>query len=144
MTEAFVLTQLLPLLFFLCGIGLCCAALYHHRNTQKFLASAVETTGTVVALNEESSNDTDSVTGTTYRPVIGFRIDAARAFTFESMVHSNPPLYRVGDTVPVLYNPLDPNQARIRSFTYLRLLPILLGGLGVLFSGLGLGLWLMS
>lgn len=140
MSDEVVLGLILPLIFLLCGIGLLIGATSHLRRTRAFLATAVETTGQVVALEEEPP--TEPGERCTYRPVVSFEIGSTQRGRFESIAHSNPPEYEVGATVRVLYDPRRPNDARIRSFTSLWLLGIILGGLGLIFTALGAGLLL--
>jgi len=138
MSEETLLGCMLPLLFTLIGAGLLIGAGFSGKRTLSFLANAVETTGKVVALQEEPPLEAgDPVT---YRPVVAFSVGESWHLTFKSMAHSNPPQYHVGDSVRVLYLRDDPHEARIRSFTSLWLLALILGGLGLVFTVVGLGL----
>lgn len=142
MSEDVILSRIIPLVFLLSGIGLLIGAALNFTRTRAFLTSATEAIGEVVALVEEPPTDPeDSVT---YRPVVSFHTGENRRVQFESIVSSNPPQYKVGASVRVLHNPDRPHEARIRSFTSLWLLLVILGGLGVIFTGLGVGLLLGS
>lgn len=94
----------------------------------------------VVALEKVPPTETGELP--TYRPVVSFRVGTAQTIRFQSIAHSNPPEYELGDSVRVLYDPGCPSEARIRSFTSLWLLPIVLGGLGLIFTVLGVVLLL--
>lgn len=141
MSEEVILSRIIPLVFLLSGIGLLIGATLNFTRTRAFLARAAEAIGEVVALEEEPP--TEPGESHTYRPVVSFQIGANQRVRFESMAHSNPPQYKIGASVRVLYNPDRPNEARIRSFTSLWLLPVILGGLGLIFTGLGVGLLLV-
>jgi hypothetical protein len=138
MTEEVVLTCIIPLVFLACGIGLLIGGFVSVARTRAFIAKAVETTGEVVELEEEPA--TEPGEPLTYRPVVSFVLDSKQRVRFKSMVHSNPPAYDVGESVSVLYEPNRPHEARIRSFTSLWLLALILIGLGLIFSVLGAGL----
>jgi len=139
MSEEIVLTLVIPLIFIVCGVGLLTGAGRYLVRTRAFLAKAKETIGEVVAL--EKVPPTESSELPTYRPVVSFRV-GAQTIRFQSIAHSNPPEYEPGASVHVLYDPARPGEARIRSFTSLWLLPIVLGGLGLIFTVIGLGLLL--
>src|SRR5688572_5990495 len=135
MSEDVILGQIIPLVFLISGIGLLIGAALKFTRTRAFLAKAAQAIGEVVALDEEPP--TEPGESPTYRPVVSFQIDAHQTVRFESMAHSNPPQYKVGASVRVVYNPDRPNEARILSFTSLWLLPVILGGLGLIFTALG-------
>ena len=96
--------------------------------------NAVETTGIVVDLVANTSSD-----GTTYAPVIEFSPSSGVVVEFQSNI-SRSPSPRIGDTVAVLYNPLDPSDAIEKStFFGVVFLLIFLGiGLVAVFFGVRL------
>ena len=58
----------------------------------------------------------------------------------QDSLSSNPPRFKVGQDINVLYEPGNPNKAYINNWMSLYFLPALLGGLGVLFGGVGVAL----
>lgn len=110
-----------------------------------FLADAERTKGTVVALEWR-----DDDTGTSRRsrsndrpaayPVVEYTSADGTARTFRSSTGSNPPSYDEGDRVEVLYRADSPGDARINGFASLWLLPLIFGGIGLLFAGVGTGI----
>jgi hypothetical protein len=52
---------------------------------------------------------------------------------------SNPPQFKVGQSIEVLYDPQNPSNARIKKWINLYFLPVLLGFLGLIFSCIGIG-----
>ena len=77
-------------------------------------------TGTVV-----ENEPFDGAEGRTYSPIVEFEADG-RAVRFEGQNSSDPPVYRVGQRVEVLYDPARPEAARINNFYELWLAPLLL------------------
>jgi len=140
MSDEVFLSRVLPLIFLLIGMGLLIAATLYGARTRTFLSRAAEAIGEVVALEEEPS--TEAGEPHTYRPVVSFPIGPTQRVRFKSMAHSNPPEYKVGASVRVLYDSDRPHEARIRSFTGLWLPLAILGGLGLIFTALGAGLLL--
>jgi hypothetical protein len=113
----------------------------------RFLRRAERTTGTVTALRAEGPADGGG-NAQMLRPVIRFvaRRDVGQGgeVEFTLAAASTPPRYRIGDSVPVRYDPLNPAAtARIDSLRSLWLAPALCGGLAVpaLIVGVGLFLW---
>lgn len=139
MSDEVALRYVIPLIFLLSGAGLLIAALVVLARTRAFLARAAETVGQVVALDEELPLEAGDPH--TYRPIVSFQV-AGTPIRFESMAHSNPPEYEIGASVRVLYDRDRPSEARIRSFVSLWLLPMILGGLGLIFTAVGSGLLL--
>ncbi|GIW72147.1 MAG: hypothetical protein KatS3mg102_1689 [Planctomycetota bacterium] len=105
------------------AIGLLLAALaaYFLWDAMGFRATAASTEGTVIGLAWTSSTGTTSHTMHTAAPVVEFTANGQR-YRFTSSVSSNPPAYSVGERVQVLYDPEQPQRARIDSFWQLHLL----------------------
>jgi Sec-independent protein translocase protein TatA len=114
------------------GAGVLFLGAHLHRRTEEFLARAVGGTGTVVGLVESSSSDS-----TTYAPLVEFEHDG-KTYKFKDSIGSNPPSYRSGDVVAVLYDPSQPADARIDRGRWNKLIPDLIGGFGALLGFLGI------
>ncbi|MFG2724587.1 DUF3592 domain-containing protein [Streptomyces canus] len=108
-----------------------------------FLTDAEKARGTVVAL--EWRNDSVGTSSRKVRsqdkpaayPVVEFTPADGAPRTFRSSTGSNPPSYEEGDRVEVLYRADSPDDAEINGFASLWLLPLVFGGLGLLFAGIG-------
>jgi CHASE1-domain containing sensor protein len=55
----------------------------------------------------------------------------------QDSLSSNPPMFTEGQTIDVLYEPANPENARIKKWMSLYFLPLLLGGMGLIFGGIG-------
>ncbi|MDH6489118.1 DUF3592 domain-containing protein [Streptomyces sp. SAI-127] len=108
-----------------------------------FLTDAEKARGTVVAL--EWRNDSVGTSSRKVRsqdkpaayPVVEFTPTDGTPRTFRSSTGANPPSYEEGDRVEVLYRADSPDDAEINGFASLWLLPLVFGGLGLLFAGIG-------
>jgi hypothetical protein len=108
-----------------------------------FLTDAEKARGTVVAL--EWRNDSVGTSSRRVRsndkpaayPVVEFTPTDGAPRTFRSSTGSNPPSYEEGDRVEVLYRADSPDDAEINGFASLWLLPLVFGGIGLLFAGIG-------
>ena len=98
-----------------------------------FSQSAVKTQGTVVEIVER----TGSKTGKQYYPVIEFRCDMGQRYTFEGDGVSSQSEYQTGKPVPVLYDPKDPNDAKLEGGHELILMGSIFGGIGLVFGTIG-------
>ena len=116
-------------------VGLCLlgGALKLFLDTRAFLSSAKETTGVVVDL--ERKRDEDS---TTYAPVFRFKDATGVEYTVTSSVSSKPAAHNVGASVPVLFDPQSPRNAKINSFRDLWFGATICATLGLVFSMIGL------
>jgi hypothetical protein len=101
--------------------------------TRRFLETAVDTKGTVTGFEESYSSDT----GTSYMPVVEFTGADGEKRKFTDSMASNPPGYDVGETVPVKYDPSDPEDARIAKRFRLWFAAGLLGSMGLTFLIVG-------
>ena len=90
------------------------------------LAVAQRAEGTVIRLspNQAQANNRGKVA-----PVVEFHIEGER-HEFQSWLSTSPPQFDVGEKVTVLYDPRDPQHARIESFVTLWLFPTIFGGIG--------------
>ena len=68
-----------------------------------------------------------------------FVTPAGEAVEFTGSVGSSPAAFEVGEAVAVLYDPADPQDARIDSFFQLWFGPLILGFLGLVFTAIGGG-----
>ncbi|MEV7090779.1 DUF3592 domain-containing protein [Streptomyces sp. NPDC093085] len=111
-----------------------------------FLADAERAGGTVVALEwghtdyrdygSSSRRSRGSSSDVAY-PRVQFTAADGTWRNFRSDSGSNPPSYEVGEEVEVVYRADSPDDARIDGFLSLWLLPLIFGGMGLLFAGIG-------
>lgn len=105
-----------------------------------FTGEAIGATGEVVDLKRAQSGSGVA----NYRPVVVFR-DASRVeWRFEGAIGANPPDYRKGEQVAVLYDPAAPDQAVINSWSQRVMGPVLAGGFGALLLWLEVRAWRTS
>lgn len=90
------------------------------------LSVAQRAEGTVVRLVSNQALDYDH---SSVAPVVEFHIEGER-HEFRSWLSTSPPQFDVGEKVTVLYDPRDPQHARIESFVTLWLFPVIFGGIG--------------
>jgi hypothetical protein len=122
-------------IFALSGIGLLAGGLYMARNTALFAGKAETAPGIVVEnIWRESTSSRNSVSGS-YYPRVRFRAANGREIEFISSTGTFPAAYRENEGVNVLYDPDDPQHAEIKGFWNLWLGPVIMLGLGVLFTG---------
>ena len=93
----------------LAGLGGSYASWQWHIRRDNFLATAVQTSGVVIRLEESFSDDS-----TVYYPIIQYRNPASKKeITFRHSVGSNPATYSSGQQVNVLYSPDNPSAAML-------------------------------
>ncbi|MFN2099529.1 DUF3592 domain-containing protein [Altererythrobacter sp. MF3-039] len=123
-------------LFGLIGLGLLGGSLWAWSSSQSYISDGIRTTGTVIDLDYR---DSDEGSGT-YAPVVEFTDREGATRIYRSSSSSNPPAYRRGEQVTLYYMPGEPERAMIDSFSDRYLLPLILGVLGLAFSGIGFGM----
>ncbi|MCC3773838.1 DUF3592 domain-containing protein [Streptomyces sp. UNOB3_S3] len=106
-----------------------------------FLTDAKRARGTVVALDwrEDHGGGSRKVRSDdepVAYPVIEFTPADGTPRKFRDSAGSNPPSYEVGEQVEVLYRPGSPEDARIKGFLSLWLMPLIFGGIGLVFTGI--------
>lgn len=80
------------------------------------------TTGIVTSLDEQSDTNSGCCT---YVPIVEFEVGGS-AYSLRGDTASNPPQFEVGEQVPVLYDPLDPNTAQINKWSQRWIFPIMI------------------
>jgi uncharacterized protein DUF3592 len=101
------------------------------NKTRLFVAHATTAQGVVTDLVTVRDKDGGS---DTYKPEVKFSTEEGKEITFTSSFSSRPPAYDVGESVPVLYLPRQPHEARIKGFGSLWSGCLILAGLGATFS----------
>lgn len=128
--------------FAVSGAAMLAVAAYQVVDTRAFLAAAVRAEGVVVDLARSRSSDSGSSSSSaTYAPVIRFVARDGREVEFVSSHSSNPPRYRRGDRVGLLYAPDAPERARLEGFFSVWFGALIAGLLGTVFLLVGGG-WL--
>lgn len=120
-------------IFALVGLGLLAGAALAYRHTRQFVEIAVPAQGVVTANVRAQGSRGRSL----YYPRIRFQTADSQEISFLSNTGTMPAAYDVNDRVPVLYDPLDPHHAAVRSLVGVWLLPLILGGMGALFFAIG-------
>lgn len=116
----------------LVGAGFLANALRIYWKRRTFLASAASATGTVVAVRVEGiGRNAVSV------PTFEFATAAGTAQRAESLMGSGLQGFRVGETVPIRYDPAAPDRAEVDAFAVLWGLALLRAGFGGLFLLMG-------
>lgn len=122
--------------FLLIGLGMLAGSVVSYQSTQDFIARSATTTGTVVELERRVSRDSDGNRSTVYHPVVRYSVNGGREYRFRSNTGSNPAAYRRGEEVEVLYQPSNPGDAKINGFFALWGGSVIMGVLGLAFTGL--------
>lgn len=91
--------DVVSLSFFIVASVLIYFALKHFNKTKDLLSNGIKTKGLVVDLKTITGDDKD-----TYLPVISYVNKAKDTIIFKSQVSSNPPAYKMGDTVEIVYS----------------------------------------
>jgi len=126
-------------IFAVVGLGLLAGGIYSVRHTRQFLQAAVTAPGVVTENVWREDRTSDRGTSGAYYPRIHFRTTDGQDVSFVSSTGSSPPSYRVNEPVAILYDPQQPFNASISSFGSLWAASIVLFGLGVTFTGPGIG-----
>ncbi|TMM58799.1 DUF3592 domain-containing protein [Maribacter algarum] len=86
-------------------------AMRSYNNTRDLLSTGIKTTATVVEMITVSGSD-----GSTYKPVFEFADRQQEVRRYESDISSNPPAYKVGEKVKIVYDEKDDDEVKTISF----------------------------
>jgi hypothetical protein len=78
---------------------------------RRFLSKAVRTSGVVAGVNVDRTTK-----GTTYTPVIRFETTAGASVVATANRSAGKRTFQVGQTVPVLYDPANPQKLEVNKF----------------------------
>lgn len=123
------------------GLLLLLGAAFAVWSTNAWLSRAVEVNGSVVEMVRVRDSDS---TGYLFTPLVQFRTMDGRTIEFQSTLRTNPPTYRSGEAVSVLYDPDEPNSAAIRGFFSLWFMPMILAFIGTVFLAIGSAMVVIS
>jgi hypothetical protein len=121
------------LLFIALGAFAVIVSIFSLVRTRRFVAEAAPAYGEVIALRECPGRHRRP----TYAPVIRFAPLGSRPVEFTDATSANPPGFRVGDRVNVLYRRNDPTDARVTSPFKLYLHEVVFVAGGALFMLIG-------
>jgi hypothetical protein len=116
------------------GIAMIIGGFFLYQNTSAFVKNAVPAQGIVIDFSRSQSEGSYS-----YHPVVKFTTQEGGEMEFISPTGRNPSPFKVNDAVPVLYDPKNPKNAQINTFGELWVEVLILGGLGILFTLIALG-----
>ena len=107
------------ILLVLAGAPFLCVGLWEVRETQLRLNFQSEAQGTVIESVYRTHTDPEDSSQFTrsYHPVVRFSSGQGQTVVFTDGVGSYPEAYQVGETVEVLYDPQDPEDAMIPSWS---------------------------
>jgi len=135
MSESFIF----GLIFGFVGFVLAALALFFLIRTRSFISRSKQTQGTITQMVYSSDSDSSG-----YTPVFRFRTLEGQEVEVSGNLRTNPPQFQVGQTIEVLYDPENPQKARIKKWMNLYFVPALLGFLGLVFGGIGVGIMIVS
>jgi hypothetical protein len=104
----------------LAGVGLLALAAYLGRSLVRLEALGLRAPGVVQSLDFSRSGDSAA-----YYPLVTFTLADGRTVRFKDRTGTNPPSYRSGDAVTVLYLPDEPQSAIIDHGLWNSLPPVL-------------------
>ncbi|MCU0355878.1 MAG: DUF3592 domain-containing protein [Cytophagales bacterium] len=115
------------------GIALLIGAAFAYNYSKKFIATAQKAQAVVTDLRYNRS----SKGGGTYYPTVQFTANDGKTYTAYSNSGSNPSAYEVGENVEIYYNPDNPMDILLPDFFSLWGVPLILGGIGLVFTLIG-------
>lgn len=93
------------------GVALLVVAFFCGKRSLLFLNTSERATGTVIRLNEIKHSD-----GSGFAPVYAYTTRAGEAFTYEPSVSVKPPIWEVGETATIAYDPFNPRNASLVTY----------------------------
>lgn len=118
------------------GVLLIGVAAWSLKNSLQLRRDGLRAPGEVIDLIRKQDSDGDI----TWAPLFRFTTASGREIDIVSSISSSPAAYDIGDTVTMLYDPDKPSRARVDGVLSLWGTAIIVGGLGLLFGGIGTGL----
>lgn len=128
---------LVGVIFGLIGIAMLAGGAYARYTTAQEIRTFLPADGVVVGNISSRSGRNNSLS---YAAQVRFTAQDGSTVTFKEGFSANPPAHQVGDKVKVLYDPSNYQNARVDDFMNGWFLPLLLGGMGLIFGLVGVSL----
>jgi hypothetical protein len=125
-------------ILFLVGGGILLFVIKNTIETVVFIRSASKTVGQVIRLATTRNSDGHTL----YLPVFQYRTNDGSLHEYTSTVASKPPAYQIGATATLFYLRKNPQNAKLRSFSELWLLNLILALVGSTLCAGGVQLFL--
>ena len=123
---------LIPFLLSVVGAVFLVLGIRNFVRTRRFVSRALSATGTVTDVKNRRSTSHSSEGSRIRRyPVVRFQTQEGRTVEFESETGTSSFSQGPGEQVEVLYDPLKPEEARIKTFIMLWFAPLIFSVLGV-------------
>jgi hypothetical protein len=123
-------------IFMSLGIIMLAVAAYFVVSNYEFSERAITVKGKVIDYDSYVSIDDDGRSTTMYTPTFEYEFQG-KTYTYKSSTSTSSKDYELNEFVDVLVDPEEPAEVLIDSFWMIWFVPILLGFLGTLFTGLG-------
>lgn len=123
----------LQIVFMIIAAILLMAAAFLARSTRRFVRSAVSAKGTIIENTISTDTDGDPI----YKPRFTFALPDGQEICVQSSFGTNPPSFRKGQSVTVLYDPSIPEHAKVNTFMQLWGSTLVCGGIAVVFLAVG-------
>ena len=120
---------LMGLCFGISAFGLLGGAVWAYFNQQRKMESRVAAVGTVVELTTQV---TASGRSSIISPVVEFTAPSGEKVRFTSDFGSRPAGHKIGQSVNIRYDPVDPKKAEIESAMNIWLVPLILVFMGII------------
>lgn len=101
-----------------------------------FERTAIAITGTMIKIDQNTTTDDDGVSSTGYYPVFEYEINQ-KTYQTTSNVSLGEDNYEIGEEVPILIDPEDPEKIIVNTFTDRWMLYIILGAFALMFILMG-------
>jgi Protein of unknown function (DUF3592) len=127
-----ILWLLIPFLLSVVGAVFLVLGIRNLVRTRRFVGRALSATGTVTDVKNRRSTSHSSEGSRIRRyPVVRFQTQEGRTVEFESETGTSSFSQGPGEQVEVLYDPLRPEEARIKTFIMLWFAPLIFSVLGL-------------
>jgi len=109
------------------------------KKSQHLNKNGIKTLAKVVKVEKVKSQDEDGYTKYSYRPLLSFKDENQVEHEFKSDVSSgNKRKYHEGDEIEIVYDPENSEKAMVKNFFSMWLMPVILGGIGIMIFIVGL------
>ncbi len=129
---------------FVLGLVFLAIALFSYIKETRFLQKAEQATGRVVDLRRNAGTDSHGSAFITYYPIIHFQNREGREVEYEGGIGSDPPAYKIGQTVEMYYDPDNPKAIQMHKFWSQYGAAFLFGILGLVFMLIGVGVFMQG